>query len=49
LFSLIDGIGVYGVRRGWQWHEPVTCRRAHGTFAALSCIQLLMFVTATRL
>lgn len=47
LFSLIDGIAVYGVRRGWQWHG--SCRRAHGTFAALGCVELLMFVIATRL
>jgi hypothetical protein len=46
LFSLIDGIAVYGTRRGWLWHEPPVCRAAHATFATLGCAELLLFVIA---
>jgi hypothetical protein len=46
LFSLIDGIAVYGTRRSWLWHDPPVCRAAHATFATLGCAELLLFVIA---
>lgn len=45
-FVVIDGVAVYGHQRRWKWHDPATCRRAHGFFALLSVLEFTLFLAA---
>ncbi len=44
LFTAVDGVATYGHLRDWDWSQPATCRRAHGFFAVISILELLLFL-----
>ena len=43
-FTVIDGVATYGHLSGWDWFDPVRCRYVHGFFAAMSLLELALFL-----
>jgi hypothetical protein len=48
LFSLIDGVAVYGHLSGWDWSAPTVCRRSHLLFSLTAMTEAALFVLAFR-
>ena len=48
LFAAIDGVAIFGHARKWNWHDPVTCRRAYSYFAILGIAEFALFIVSSK-
>jgi hypothetical protein len=45
-FAVTDGVASYGQARGWDWSDPVICRRAFTLFAVIAAVEMAVFAAA---
>lgn len=46
-FSLIDGVAAYGQVKGWDWKDPLVCRKYYAFHFMVVSTQFLIFIVCT--